>query len=53
MRSIMLKAIVTLGAGVAIGCYLKSNKSKVLDAAKNSDQHLSEQMKGRRNLNKS
>ncbi|MEE9901774.1 hypothetical protein [Acinetobacter haemolyticus] len=48
----MLKTIFTLGAGVAIGCYLKSNKTKISDAVKHSDEHLSEQIKGRKNLNK-
>lgn len=46
----MLKTIITLGAGVALGCYYKSHKdkSRVLNTKKDEDHNLSNENKGKK-----
>ncbi|WP_171407338.1 hypothetical protein [Acinetobacter sp. 2JN-4] len=50
----MLKTIITLGTGVALGCYYKSHKDKArLSDDKKSDAHdLNEEVKGKKVLSK-
>ncbi|ENW95841.1 hypothetical protein MMO38_10080 [Acinetobacter sp. NIPH 1852] len=50
----MLKTIITLGTGVALGCYYKSHKDKSrLSDDKKSDAHdLTDDVKGKKVLSK-
>ena len=46
----MLKMIITLGNGVALGCYYKSHKdkAKLSDEKENADINHSEEAKGKK-----
>ncbi|WP_171249101.1 MULTISPECIES: hypothetical protein [Acinetobacter] len=50
----MLKTIVTLGTGIALGCYYKSHKvkNKLSDEKKDKDLNLSEKDKPKKILSK-
>ncbi|WP_171194766.1 hypothetical protein [Acinetobacter sp. A47] len=50
----MLKTILTLGTGVALGCYYKSQKekNKLSDEKKEDDINLNDDIKGKKVLSK-
>ncbi|VXA54094.1 conserved hypothetical protein [Acinetobacter proteolyticus] len=50
----MLKTIITLGTGVALGCYYKSHKdkTKLSDEKKEDDINLDGEVKGKKVLSK-
>lgn len=50
----MLKTILTLGTGVALGCYYKSHKdkNKLSDEKKDDELNLGDEVKGKKMLSK-
>jgi len=50
----MLKTILTLGTGVALGCYYKSlkDKTKLSDEKKDDDLSMDDSVKGKKVLSK-
>ncbi|MEB6665943.1 hypothetical protein MXM33_02710 [Acinetobacter vivianii] len=50
----MLKTILTLGTGVALGCYYKSHKdkTKLSDEKKDDDLSMDDSIKGKKVLSK-
>jgi len=54
MRCHMLKTIITLGTGVALGCYYKSHKdkTKLSDEKRDEDIHVADDVKGKKVLSK-
>ncbi|ENU92489.1 hypothetical protein LF296_07730 [Acinetobacter vivianii] len=50
----MLKTILTLGTGVALGCYYKSHKdkTKLSDEKKDDDLSMDDSVKGKKVLSK-
>lgn len=50
----MLKSILTLGTGIVLGCYYKSqkDKNKLSNEKNNDDIHLGNDVKGKKTLGK-
>lgn len=48
----MLKTILTLGTGVALGCYYKSHKDKLSDKKKDDETTLESDVKGKNVMSK-